>query len=1225
MLLLLGAVQGIYAQEPYAVLSADNTTLTFYYDNNKEANGGMDVGPFTREINWDTWEYEISSGWFEQHDNITTVVFDESFANYTELSSTAYWFYDCSNLSTIDGLENLKTANITNMSYLFYKCSSLTSLDLSNFNTANVTDMNKMFYGCPSLTSLDVSNFNTTKVTNMSGMFYGCSSLTSLDVSKFNTANVTDMNNMFYGCSSLTSLDVSKFNTGNVTDMSYMFEECSSLTSLNISKFNTANVINMGCMFAFCSSLTSLDVSNFNTANVTEMFSMFAFCSSLTSLDVSNFNTANVTIMGSMFQGCSSLTSLDVSNFNTDNVTDMYYMFSRCSSLTSLDVSNFNTTNVTFLPGMFEECSGLTSLDVSNFNTANVTEMFCMFQGCSSLTSLDVSNFNTTNVTTMSSMFEGCSSLSNLNLSSFNTTRVEYMSGMFEDCSSLTNLNISKFKTANVTDMSNMFYNCNSLTSLDVSKFNTANVTDMSKMFYNCNSLTSLDVSNFNTANVTDMSKMFYDCHSLTSLDVSNFNTTTVKDMSSMFERCYGLTSLDLRKFNTDKVTNMSYMFLYCYNLTTIYSEKSWSCISSNGMFSECTSLNGAISFDSRITDITGASPINGYFTATGENPYPYAVLSKDNKTLTFYYDNNKETNGGMDVGPFKNKTNSGWYEHRYDITKVVFDKSFANYNHLFSTAYWFNYCKYLTTIEGIENLNTDNVTNMRYMFYDCSSLKSLYVGNFNIANVTDMCSMFEGCSSLKKIYCNDTWSCDDSDDMFEDCTSLVGAISYDSEKTDVTYANPTTGYFTAISEDPSPYAVLSENNETLSFYYDNKKEINGGMDVGPLKIGINWDTYQEEIDSEWYSQRDYIKKVVIDESFANYTDLTSTAYWFYDCTKLKTIEGIENLNTTNVTDMRSMFYHCTALRKIYCNDTWSCDYSYNMFYGCYSLEGAISFDSDKTDVTYANPTTGYFTATSEGPSPYAVLSSDNTTLTFFYDNNKEANGGMDVGPFKAIGMNWDTYEYEINSGWYEHYSDITTVVFDKSFANYNDLSSTAYWFYSFRSLTTIDGIENLNTSNVKNMRNMFYHCSSLTNLDLSNFNTSNVTDMYGMFEYSQNLEKIYCNDTWSCDNSEDMFYACNALVGAISYDGDKTDATYANPTTGYFTKKTTEIVLGDANGDGEVTMSDVIAIMRYILGDIPTGSNFDSAAADVNGDGFVTVADALMLQDTVKGTSQNP
>ena len=79
MLLLLGVVQSMYAQEPYAVLSDDNTTLTFYYDKNKVKNGGMDVGPFeygyiSSGVNSGT--YGVTSGWYGQRDNITTVTFE---------------------------------------------------------------------------------------------------------------------------------------------------------------------------------------------------------------------------------------------------------------------------------------------------------------------------------------------------------------------------------------------------------------------------------------------------------------------------------------------------------------------------------------------------------------------------------------------------------------------------------------------------------------------------------------------------------------------------------------------------------------------------------------------------------------------------------------------------------------------------------------------------------------------------------------------------------------------------------------------------------------------------------------------------------------------------------------------------------------------------------------------------------------------------------------------
>ncbi|EOS7783559.1 BspA family leucine-rich repeat surface protein [Enterococcus hirae] len=68
---------------------------------------------------------------------------------------------------------------------------------LSQLDTSNVTDMSKMFKGMSSITSLDVSGFDTSKVTNMQHMFSGMSSVTSLDVSGFDTSNVTDMANMF--------------------------------------------------------------------------------------------------------------------------------------------------------------------------------------------------------------------------------------------------------------------------------------------------------------------------------------------------------------------------------------------------------------------------------------------------------------------------------------------------------------------------------------------------------------------------------------------------------------------------------------------------------------------------------------------------------------------------------------------------------------------------------------------------------------------------------------------------------------------------------------------------------------------------------------------------------------------------------------------------------------------------------------------------------------------
>ena len=394
-------------KKAYAVLNDNNTVLTFYYDDQKTARNGMDVGPFTSDS-----QGNVNSGWYNQRENITSVVFDASFADCTTLTSTAWWFYNFQNLSSITGISNLKTDNVTNMGGMFWGCSGLTSLDVTGFKTDNVTNMNAMFHMCSGLTSLDVTGFKTDKVTSMGMMFSGCSGLTSLDVTGFKTDNVTNMNAMFDGCSGLTSLDVTGFKTDNVTDMSGMFADCPSLTSLDMMGFKTDKVTNMSSMFSGCSSLTSLDVTGFKTDNVTYMSGMFRGCSSLTSLDVTGFKTDNVKRMDGMFAGCSSLTNLDVTGFKTENVTNMDGMFYNCFGLTSLDVTGFKTDNVTYMGGMFYGCSGLTSLDVTGFKTDNVTYMDWMFSGCSSLKTIYAGNgWSTAKVQDHGSMFKGCTSL----------------------------------------------------------------------------------------------------------------------------------------------------------------------------------------------------------------------------------------------------------------------------------------------------------------------------------------------------------------------------------------------------------------------------------------------------------------------------------------------------------------------------------------------------------------------------------------------------------------------------------------------------------------------------------------------------------------------------------------------------------------------------------------------------------------------------------------------
>jgi len=151
-------------------------------------------------------------------------------------------------------------------------------------------------------------------------------------------------------------------------------------------------------------------------------------------------------------------------------------------------------------------------------------------------------------------------------------------------------------------------------------------------------------LTNLNTSEVTTMSKMFYGCQNLTSLDLSNFKTENVKDMSYMFHGCQNLTSLNLSNFKTENVQHMSYMFWDCNSLQTIYCNNTWTCSESWGMFSGCTSLQGAVKYNAHKEDVSMANPNTGYFTkkestgvataTTDGNASIQAIYSTDGRRL---------------------------------------------------------------------------------------------------------------------------------------------------------------------------------------------------------------------------------------------------------------------------------------------------------------------------------------------------------------------------------------------------------------------------------------------------------------------------------------------------------------------------------------------------------------------------------------------------------------
>ena len=255
-----------------------------------------------------------------------------------------------------------------------------------------------------------------------------------------------------------------------------------------------------------------------------------------------------------------------------------------------------------------------------------------------------------------------------------------------------------------------------------------------------------------NTANVTDMHFMFYNCLKLTSLDVTHFNTTKVTNMSDMFHNCSSLTSLDVTHFNTAKVTDMGYMFYNCSSLTTIYASSKFvtpQVSKSFNMFYNCKKLKGEEEWTKgKATDKTYAKTAGGYFRDKAYDNRPWVKYADGTLTFRCGY---KKTLGENEYELNSGKNQPKWYTYNNNISRVVFEASFANARPTSCYA-WFQNFKNLTQIAGIENLNTENVTSMRDMFNGCSSLTSLDLTNFNTAKVTDMKLLFANCSALESL-----------------------------------------------------------------------------------------------------------------------------------------------------------------------------------------------------------------------------------------------------------------------------------------------------------------------------------------------------------------------------------------------------------------------------------------------------------------------------------------
>lgn len=665
---------------------------------------------------------------------------------------------------------------------------------------ARPKDCGAWFWSFEALTTIEHLDYlNTSEVDDMRLMFSSCTSLETLDLSSFNTEKVKHMYAMFDGSTNLRSIKLPKgFIGSSVTDLNATFKGCESLTELDLSGSNSENVKEMNEMFYGCRALSKLDLTDFKTGQVTTMENMFCICSTLETLDVSSFNTENVTTMLGMFNNCSSLRSLDLPGFNTANVTQMSSMFNKCSSLRSLDLSSFNTRKVTYMQSMFEGCTNLESIDLSSFDTGNMKSMTGMFFSCTKLETLDLSSFATPKMVSMVDAFSNCKNLKTIYVTSaFTTDKVTLDFSIFDGCVNLPNFNPAKTSVEMAHTGAGGY-----LTAATASwvrwdaptgtlSFHRGATKPVGNNIYE---LQNGDRQDWNT-HAAEIKKVVFK---------AGFRDETHTTCSNWFNGCTNLASIEgIENLNTSNVQNMSGMFAQCSNLETLdlshfNTEK---VTTMTQMFYGCTKLRklNISSFNTKI------------------------VISMNQMF------SNCSSLDSLDLSHFNAEG--------------------VNYHGLYAM---FSGCSSLKFLD-VSNFPADRPKmQLDAMFKGCSSLQTLDLSSFNTGLANSFTDMFDGCSALRTIYVSDLFRFKNgvsSSNMFRNCLSLKGAISFETSKKDKTYANYKSGYLTKkvgtngneiIGATGSPLTIDAlplDDSKAYKLYED---------------CDVNAATYEREVKSEW-------------------------------------------------------------------------------------------------------------------------------------------------------------------------------------------------------------------------------------------------------------------------------------------------------------------------------------------------------------------------------------
>lgn len=440
------------------------------------------------------------------------------------------------------------------------------------------------------------------------------------------------------------------------------------------------------------------------------------------------------------------------------------------------------------------------------------------------------------------------------------------------------------------------------------------------------------------------------------------------------------------------------------------------------------------------------------------------------------------------------------------NITKVVIDESFKAFAPTTLNSF-FKGLRSLETVQGFGNLNTENVTNMAHMFYDCNGLVNLDIEKLNTENVVSMTGMFYGCKKLKSLDLSGfrTEKVTGMGNMFEDCREL--------EELNLSSFN------TGLVE--TMWYMFSGATKLTAIY------VSELFSTASVKNSGRMFDYCYKLPN-FSDVTDATRAHYGDGGYFTYLPPYVTACVVYD-TKSKTL-FLRKLGATGENEqVVANLYNQSGNANWFDGKSSQWGLSNSMYEKFGDSESPVSVVIDPSFKTYAVPTCyGMFAALNSLETISGLENLDTSAATSM------AHMFSGSGALKSLDLSgFDT-------------SNVTTM---------------EYMFYCCEGLTSVD-VSGFNTAKVTTMYDMFGYCNNLLSLDLSSFDTGALTDAERMFEYCESIKTIYVSDKFVVTQLDPlvhwaMFQWTRNLKGAVAFIAgyDNVGVEYANYKTGYLTK----------------------------------------------------------------------